>query len=125
MEDTIEAQCENLMNIVVETRKRFKNMCVDYERKTSVMENNLLKLQTETIANYNFKPKCTVSDVDTSDMVEIDSMLAELEEKKKRIEDLKLRAKHLKKIVIQLNSDNISKKLKEPIDPETMFVLDQ
>ncbi|KAL0808451.1 hypothetical protein ABMA28_012909 [Loxostege sticticalis] len=123
MEDlTIEEKCENLMNIVVESRKRFGKMCVDYEQKKSLMENKLLNLQLETISNYRFKPKQTLPNIEVDDMNQYTNDFSqEIKSRQKRIDDLKKRLKNTQDVVLQLKSDNVGRKLRQPLTAEALL----
>ncbi|CAH0730404.1 unnamed protein product, partial [Brenthis ino] len=120
---TLEEKCEHLMNVVVESRKRFGKMCIEYEQKSSLMENKLLNLQLETISNYRFKSKSTLPNINAEDMVKnVDDFKVELLEAQKRIDDLQNRIKDTHKVVLQYKCDNIGKKLLKPLNAEAMLV---
>ncbi|KAL0852827.1 hypothetical protein ABMA27_012630 [Loxostege sticticalis] len=123
MEDlTIEEKCENLMNIVVESRKRFGKMCVDYEQKKSLMENKLLNLQLETISSYRFKPKQTLPNIEVDEMNQYTNDFSqEIKSRQKRIDDLKKRLKNTQDVVLQLKSDNVGRKLRQPLTAEALL----
>ncbi|XP_028166495.1 uncharacterized protein LOC114357189 [Ostrinia furnacalis] len=119
---TMEEKCENLMNIVVESRKKFGKMCVDYEQKTSLMENKILNLQLETISSYRFKPKQTVPNIEVDDMTkDTEEFTLEIISRQKRIENLKKRLKNTQDIVLQLKSDNVGRKLRQPLTAEALL----
>ncbi|KAL4714755.1 hypothetical protein ACJJTC_002614 [Scirpophaga incertulas] len=115
-------KCENLMNVVVESRKKFGKMCIDYEQKTSLVENKMLNLQLETISNYRFKPKQTVPNIDVEDMCQdIDNFSEEILERYNRIESLQKRLGTTQDVILQLKSDKISRKLREPMTAELLL----
>lgn len=110
------------MNIVVESRKRFGKMCVDYEQKKSLMENKLLNLQLETISNYRFKPKQTLPNIEVDDMNQYTNDFSqEIKSRQKRIDDLKKRLKNTQDVVLQLKSDNVGRKLRQPLTAEALL----
>lgn len=116
-----ENKCENLMNIVVESRKRFGQMCVDYEQKTSLMENKILNLQIETFSNFKFKPKNPVPTVDNEDSNEIEEFSRELIMMTKRFEDVRKRVKNTQAVVSQLKADGVGKRLREPLSADIIL----
>ncbi|XP_049883544.1 uncharacterized protein LOC126379009 [Pectinophora gossypiella] len=119
---TKEEQCENLMNIVVESRKRFGKMCIDYNQKSSLMENKMLNLQLETISNYRFKSKNPLPNVDVEEMCkDIDGFASEIVEKKNLVDKLKKKVKDNKEIVLQLKQDNVGRKVHHPVTAESML----
>ncbi|CAG9127541.1 unnamed protein product [Plutella xylostella] len=121
-EVTLEEKCENLMNIVVESRKRFGKMCVDYHQKTSLIENKILNLNIETISNYHFKPKNPVPNVDMEDnSKEIEDFTAEIMEKQQRIDNLRKKLKCTEEVVAQLKRDDVNKRVKEPLSVQVML----
>ncbi|KAG7301188.1 hypothetical protein JYU34_014036 [Plutella xylostella] len=121
-EVTLEEKCENLMNIVVESRKRFGKMCVDYHQKTSLIENKILNLNIETISNYHFKPKNPVPNVDIEDnSKEIEDFTAEIMEKQRRIDNLRKKLKCTEEVVAQLKRDDVNKRVKEPLSVQVML----
>ncbi|XP_026749417.1 uncharacterized protein LOC113510168 [Galleria mellonella] len=118
---TMEEKCENLMNIVVESRKRFGKLCVDYEHKISIMENKLLDLQLETISNCRFKPKQTITNEEQDMSKDIDEFTTEIIERQQRIDNLKTRLRNTQQIVLQLKADNVGRRLKDPITVDVML----
>lgn len=119
---TEEEKCENLMNIVVESRKRFGKMCVDYEHKTSAIENKILKLQLETIFNFQFKPKHPIPVVNTDDMLkDIDDFVQEIHSKQKRVERIEKKLKDTQEVVAQIKRDEFRKVAKEPLTAEVIL----
>ncbi|CAG9789714.1 unnamed protein product [Diatraea saccharalis] len=119
MDISLEEKCENLMNIVVESRKRFGKMCREYEQKTSLIENRILNLQLETISSYRFKPKQTISHIEMDEASK--DYEDEIVERSKRIEDLKKRLRSAQDVVLQLKSDNVARKLREPLNAEVLL----
>ncbi|CAH2062378.1 unnamed protein product, partial [Iphiclides podalirius] len=118
----LEEKCENLMNVVVESRKRFGKMCVEYEQKTSLMENKMLNLQLETISNYRFKSKNSIPHIDVDDMKEdVDIFATEILERQRRIENLKKNLRNVQLVALQLKEDRIGRKLREPLTAEDML----
>ncbi|XP_064292518.1 uncharacterized protein LOC128676552 isoform X2 [Plodia interpunctella] len=119
-DEDIEEKCEQLMNVVVDSRKKFGKMCVDYELKSSLMENQMLKLQLEIISNHRFKPKHTVPDLmeDNNDM---ENFAVEVMERQQKIENLRKRLKNTQEVVLQLKTDNVGKQLRDPITAEAML----
>lgn len=110
------------MNIVVESRKRFGKMCVDYEQKTSMMENKMLNLQLETISSYRFKPKQTVPNIEVDDMCkDTEDFELEIITRQKRIEELRRKLKSTQDVVLQLRSDRLGRKLREPLTAEALL----
>lgn len=118
----MEEKCENLMNIVVESRKRFGKMCIDYDQKTSLMENKMLKIQLETISNYRFKSKNSIPNIDVEDMCkDIDDFAVEVVEKDRRVQDLRKKVRDTQHVVLQLKGDSIGKKVHRPLTAEAML----
>ncbi|XP_075989316.1 uncharacterized protein LOC142985185 [Anticarsia gemmatalis] len=117
---SLESKCENLMNIVVESRKRFGKTCVDYDQKILLMENKLLNLQVETVSNYRFKPKNAVPSVD-DESKDLEDFLVEISEKQKRIEDLRRKLKNTQDVILQLEGDGVGKKLRAPLTAEALL----
>ncbi|CAG5036971.1 unnamed protein product [Parnassius apollo] len=96
-EITLEEKCENLMNVVVESRKRFGKI---------------------------IKPKNQIPNIDVDLMrKEVDDFMADILERKKRVENLKKNLKDAQHIVLQLNKDKIGKKLRQPLSAETMLAV--
>ncbi|CAK1587813.1 unnamed protein product [Parnassius mnemosyne] len=121
---TLEEKCENLMNVVVESRKRFGKMCVEYEQKSSLMENKMLNLQLETLSNLRFKPMSKILNIDVDIMKkEVDNFAADILERQKRIENLKKNVRNAQHIVLQLKEDKIDKKLRKPLTAEEMLAV--
>lgn len=119
----MEEKCENLMNIVVESRKKFGKMCVDYEQKSSLMENKLLNLQLDTISNYRLKSKNKPSNVDVEDMLkDIEDFSEEITVQRKRVEHLRKTIKNTQEIVLQLKSDRIGRKMHQSLSAEAMLL---
>lgn len=121
---TPEEKCENLMNVVVESRKRFGKMCVEYEQKTALMENKMLNLQLETISNYKFKSKNVIPCIDVEEMKkEVDNFTADILEQQKRIDSLKKNLRNMQLIALQLKQDKIGRKLREPLTAQDMLAV--
>ncbi|KAI5640096.1 hypothetical protein NE865_07510 [Phthorimaea operculella] len=119
---TMEEKTENLMNVVVESRKRFGRMCADYEHKTALMENKILQLQIETISNYRFKSKNTAPSVDIEDMQrDIEGFAAEIIDRQRRIQILRKKVKDTQAIVLQLKHDSVGRKVHQPLTAEAML----
>lgn len=110
------------MNIVVESRKRFGKMCVDYEQKTSLMENKMLNLQLETISNYRFKPKHVIPEQVEDMCKDTEDITLEILERQQRIEDVRKRLKSTQDVVQQLKADIIGKKARGPLTAEAMLM---
>nr|XP_004926493.1 uncharacterized protein LOC101746705 isoform X2 [Bombyx mori] len=121
MDDMLETKCENLMNIVVESRKRFGKMCSEYELKSSSMENKILNLKIESFSNYRFKPKNSVPAISGEDTKEIEDFTVQLLERQKRIDELKNKLRNTQTVVLQLRNDKIGGKLRQPVDAELML----
>ncbi|XP_041968230.1 uncharacterized protein LOC121725387 [Aricia agestis] len=121
-EMALEEKCEHLMNIVVESRKRFGKMCTEYEQKTSLVENKMLNLQIETIANYRFKSKVQLPQQNTEEILkELEQFAEEIQHKQRRMEKLDRDVKNTQNVVLQLKADRIGKKLKAPLTTEEML----
>ncbi|XP_072941200.1 uncharacterized protein [Epargyreus clarus] len=119
---SLEEKCEHLMNVVVESRKRFGKMCIDYEQKTSLMENKMLNLQLETITNYKFKSKQQIPDIDVDSMYkDIEDVGVEIIERNKRIEDLRNGIRNTQNVVLQLKQDRIGQRLRKPVTADAML----
>uniref|UniRef100_A0A2A4J4T4 Uncharacterized protein n=1 Tax=Heliothis virescens TaxID=7102 RepID=A0A2A4J4T4_HELVI len=117
----LESKCENLMNIVVESRKRFGRACIDYDQKTLLMEHKLLNLQVETASNYRFKPKNTIPSIDEDSCKDLDDLFVEIAEKQKRIENLRKKLKNTHEVVMQLEADAVGRKLRAPLTADRML----
>lgn len=117
----LESKCENLMNIVVESRKRFGKACIDYDQKMLLMENKLLNLQVETVSNYRFKPKNTIPNIDEDSCKDLDDLFVEITEKQRRIEDTMRKLKNTHEVIMQLDADVIGRKLRAPLTADTML----
>ncbi|XP_013179499.1 PREDICTED: uncharacterized protein LOC106126396 [Papilio xuthus] len=116
---TLEEKCENLMNVVVESRKRFGKMCVEYEQKSSIMENKILNLQLESLSKARFKSKHPVPDIDVDSMKkEVDDFISGIQERQQRIEKLNKSLRNTEQIVLQLKEDKIGRKLRQPLTAE-------
>lgn len=119
---TLSEKCEHLMNVVVESRKRFGKMCIDYDRKTSLMENKLLNLQLETMTNYRFKSKITLPDINVEEAVKNDDQFKqEILDAQKKMDKLQNHIKNTHNVILQLKSDDVSKKLLKPLTVEAML----
>lgn len=119
---TLPEKCEHLMNVVVESRKRFGKMCIDYDRKTSLMENKLLNLQLETMTNYRFKSKITLPDINVEEAVKNDDQFKqEILDAQKKLDKLQNNIKNMHNVILQLKSDDVSKKLLKPLTVEAML----
>lgn len=116
----LEAKCENLMNIVVESRKRFGKACVDYNQKSMLMENKLLNLQVETVSNYRYKPKVPIPDTQ-EDSKDIDDLFVEINERQRRLEDVMRKLKNTREVLMQLDADVIGRKLRAPLTADIML----
>ncbi|KPJ16381.1 hypothetical protein RR48_01365 [Papilio machaon] len=118
-EPTLHEKCENIMNVVVETRKKFGKKCAEYDQKTSMIENKILNLQLESFSKVKFKPKYqnVHSDVDIMKK-EMDSLITDLQEREKRINNLCKNVKNTEKIVLQLKEDKLSRKIIQPLTAE-------
>ncbi|KOB71216.1 ATPase (PilT family) [Operophtera brumata] len=114
-------ECENLMNVVVESRKRFGKMCVEYEQKTSLMENKILNYHIETFASKKFKPKNYVTTPVSDDSKEIEDFSLELIEISKRFEDVRKKVKDTQEVVLQLKNDIVKKRLREPLSVDAIL----
>ncbi|XP_063371631.1 uncharacterized protein LOC134659853 [Cydia amplana] len=112
-------RCENLMTAVVETRKQYGKKCIDYQHKTSRVENQLLQLRLESFANYE-KRKLPQFDVD--DMaLNIEDIKAEIMEKQMRIENLCKRLNDTQEVLLQVQNDNVTRKMHQPVTIETLM----
>ncbi|XP_013136911.1 PREDICTED: uncharacterized protein LOC106102050 [Papilio polytes] len=121
---TLEEKCENLMNVVVESRKRFSKMCVEYEQKSSIMENKMLNLQLESLSKARFKSKHTVPNLDVDSMKkEVDDFTNDIQERQQRIEKLYKSLRNTEQIVLQLKEDKIGMKLKQPLTAESRITI--
>lgn len=122
---SLETKCENLMNIVVESRKRFGKMCVDYEQKTSLMENKILNLQIETFSNYKFKPKNTLPEVlddDSKDLKDFSvTKTMEIVDIARRYDELRKKLKCTQEVVAQLKADSVGRRLQEPLTCDALL----
>ncbi|KPI99222.1 hypothetical protein RR46_05406 [Papilio xuthus] len=118
-EQTLHEKCENIMNVVVETRKRFGKKCAEYDQKTSLIENKIFNLQLESLSKVKFKPKYQNLDTDVDIMrKEIDGYITDLQEREKRINNLCRNVKNTEKIVLQLKEDKLSRKIMQPLIAE-------
>lgn len=109
------------MNIVVESRKRFGKMCVDYEQKTSLMENKILNLQVQSFSNYKFKPKNPVPFVKNEDSKDIEDFSLELIELAKQYEDVRKKVKNTQEVVMQLKVKGVGKLLRDPLSADAIL----
>ncbi|CAG9574249.1 unnamed protein product [Danaus chrysippus] len=97
-------------------------MCIDYERKTSLMENKILNMQLETIANYRFKSKNIIPDINIEERTnDVDTFSNELQEMQTRVDNLKQNIKNTQAVVFQLKADRIGKKLQIPLTADAML----
>ncbi|CAB3222464.1 unnamed protein product [Arctia plantaginis] len=119
--EDLSSKCENLMNIVVESRKRFGKTCVDYDQKILLVEKKLLNLQIETTSNYRFKPKTTVSSQEPESSKDMDDFSVEIVDKQKRIDDLIKKLQNTHEVLAQLDSDGVGKKLRFPLTAEAIL----
>lgn len=120
----LEEKCEHLMNIVVETRKQFGKLCVDYNQKAALVENKMLKLQLKSISMCRFKAKPKkLSPINTDDMKkDLEEFSNEIILSQQRFEDLSHRVSDLQSIVLQLKNDAIGKKLNNRLTTEALFL---
>ncbi|XP_038221523.1 uncharacterized protein LOC119839339 [Zerene cesonia] len=119
---SLEEKCERLMNVVVETRKRFGEMCVDYQNKSTLMENKMLNLQVESIANCKIKSKIEIPDLSYEDTIkDMDDFKQEILVREKRIEDLLNKIRSTEKVVVQVKNDTIRQKLEKPINTKAIL----
>ncbi|CAK1597789.1 unnamed protein product [Parnassius mnemosyne] len=99
-------------------------MCVEYEQKSSLMENKMLNLQLETLSNLRFKPMSKILNIDVDIMKkEVDNFAADILERQTRIENLKKNVRNAQHIVVQLKEDKIDKKLRKPLTAEEMLAV--
>ncbi|KAJ8705503.1 hypothetical protein PYW08_012549 [Mythimna loreyi] len=117
----LETKCENLMNIVVESRKRFGKACIDYDQKMLLMENKLLNLQVETVSNYRFKPKNAIPKLNDNSCKDLDDLCVEITEKQRRMEEVMRKLKNTREVILQLDADVIGRKLRAPLTADTML----
>lgn len=96
-------------------------MCVEYDQKMSLMENKILNYQIETFTNKKFKPKNPVSTVDSKNSKEIEDFSLELIEISKRVEDVRKKVKNTQKVVLQLKTDSVGKRLREPLTADVFL----
>ncbi|XP_046975561.1 uncharacterized protein LOC124541678 [Vanessa cardui] len=121
-EISLEDKCEHLMNVVVESRKRFGKMCIDYEQKMSLVENKMLNLQIETISNYRFKSKSAIPNINIEDMLkEVDEFKDEIMNSQKRVDNLRQNVKNTQNVVLQLKVDSVGRKLRKPLTVQAML----
>lgn len=112
------------MNVVVESRKRFGKMCVEYEQKSSIMENKMLNLQLESLSKARFKSKHTVPNLDVDSMKkEVYDFTNDIQERQQRIEKLYKSLRNTEQIVLQLKEDKIGMKLKQPLTAESRITI--
>ncbi|KAF9806370.1 hypothetical protein SFRURICE_007298 [Spodoptera frugiperda] len=117
----LETKCENALNLVAESRKRFGKLCVEYDQKMLLMENKLLNLQVETVSNYRFKPKNTIPNIDEDSTKDLDDLFVEISEKEQRLQDVMRKLKNTHEVIMQLDADVIGKKLRAPLNADTML----
>nr|XP_026486762.1 uncharacterized protein LOC113393870 [Vanessa tameamea] len=121
-EMSLEDKCEHLLNVVVESRKRFGKMCIDYEQKMSLVENKMLNLQIETISNYRFKSKSAIPNINIEDMMkEVDEFKDEITNSHKRVDSLRQNVKNTQNVVLQLKADSVGRKLRKPLTVQAML----
>lgn len=110
------------MGIVVESRKRFGKLCVEYSLKSTLLENKMLNNRLETISNYHFKPKQAVPSVDYDENIkEVEEFLREIEKKQKYVDDVKKKVSNTTKVVEQLQRDNLAIRARQPLTAEVML----
>lgn len=116
--DTIELyeKCEHLMNVVVETRKRFGKKCTEYDQKNLIIENKILNLQLETLSKAKFPPKYQNLDSDINTMrKEMHNIISDIQEREKTIHNLYNNVKNTEKIVLQLKEDKLGRRMLQPL----------
>ncbi|XP_050359791.1 uncharacterized protein LOC126779674 [Nymphalis io] len=119
---SLEEKCEHLMNVVVESRKRFGKMCIDYEQKVSLVENKILNLQIETISNYRFKSKSATTNINIEEMLkEVDEFKDEIITSQKKVDNLRQNVKNTQNVVHQLKVDSVGRKLRKPLTVQAML----
>lgn len=115
----MEEKCENMMNVVVESRKRFGKMCTDYHQKAELMENKILHLHLDTFSNYRIKSKSTLPDINVEEMnKDIDEFATDILARRNKLGKLRGRIKDTVDIVLQLKKDTLSQKMAEPLTVE-------
>ncbi|XP_045782099.1 uncharacterized protein LOC123878808 [Maniola jurtina] len=118
---TMEEKCEYLMNIVVESRKQYGKMCIDYDQKKSVVENKMLKLQLNNITSCRFKAK-NIPQVNTDGMKkDVEDFTNEISLSQRRLNDLSNNVKDMQSIVLQLKNDTVGQKLKKKITADALL----
>lgn len=112
----MEDKCETMMNVVVESRKRFGNMCIDYHRKALQVENTIMHLQLDTFSNYRFKSKNTLPDINVEDMnKDINDFACEILARRRKLDKLREKVKNTQHVVLQLKNDTMTRKMAEPL----------
>lgn len=97
-------------------------MCVDYELKTSLVENKILNLQVETISKYRCKPKQAIPNIDVDDMrKDIEDFEQEIVSRHKKIEEFKKRLRNTKDVVSQIKADSVTRNLRQPLTAEALL----
>lgn len=86
-----------------------------------LMENKLLNLQVETVSNYRFKPKNTIPNIDEDSTKDLDDLFVEISEKEQRLQDVMRKLKNTHEVIMQLDADVIGKKLRAPLNADTML----
>lgn len=110
------------MNVVVEARKRYRKICVDYEKKAELQLNKILQLQLETISNSHVKSKIPVAAANTDDVSrDLDAYAQEMHDRQRRLELLRKQLEDTKKILQQLSTDEVAKKANKLFNAEVML----
>ncbi|XP_063543922.1 uncharacterized protein LOC134752229 [Cydia strobilella] len=118
-EPSLVERCENLMTAVVETRKQYGKKCIDYQHKTSRVANQLLQLRLDNIANYE---KRKLPQFDIADMaLNIEDIKAEMMEKQIRTENLCKRLNDTREVLLQVQNDNVTRKMQQPVTIQTLM----
>ncbi|GBP36255.1 hypothetical protein EVAR_85503_1 [Eumeta japonica] len=119
---SLEEKCENMMNAVTESRVVYGKMCVDYNKKTTLVENKILQLKLNTIADNPFKPKQKLPHIDNGEALkDSKEFIKEIEHRMKRVERLQEKVRQTQEIVEQLQNKNLVLKDKKPLTAEALL----
>ncbi|CAH2240518.1 jg9842 [Pararge aegeria aegeria] len=95
-------------------------MCVDYDQKTSLVENKMLKLQLKSIATCRFKAK-NIPEINTDEMKnDLEDFTNEIVSTQ-RVDELRQNVMDMQSIVLQFKNDVIGQKLKKQMTADALL----
>lgn len=109
------------MNIVVESRKKFGKMCVDYEKKCSHIEIKMLNIQLETLSNYKFKPKHSLPTFDSEGFEYLEKCISEMTARRRRVDEMRQKIQNAQAVMNQMKTDEVGQRLVVPLTIDNLI----